>query len=184
MTARASSCGGSAEVRGRILVGELDGVHVLLFKGDVRLTLCKAMDDYLAGMLEDPCIRSIVVDLSETENIDSTSLGLLAKLSIESVRRFGYRPTLVSTQPDITRILETMGLDEVFNLVQQALEREEQLGELPPCAATEAQVRARVLESHRILMDLNEHNRAVFQDLVTALEGECGEGAVSRSASL
>ena len=50
-------------MRGRILVGELDGVHVLLFKGDVRLTLCKAMDDYLAGMLEDPCIRSIVVDL-------------------------------------------------------------------------------------------------------------------------
>lgn len=175
-------------MRGRILVGDRDGVHVLLFQGDVRLTLCKAMDDYLEGMLRDPCIRSIVVDLSGTENIDSTSLGLLAKLSIESSRRLGYRPTLVSTRPDITRILETMGLDEVFNVVLQPLEHEEQLGDLPPCAATEAQVRTRVLEAHRILMSLNEQNRAAFQDLVVTLEADCGEPEVSpcasRSASL
>lgn len=171
-------------MRGQILVGECDGVHVLLFKGDVRLTLCKAMDDYLLGILQDPCIRSIVVDLSETENIDSTSLGLLAKLSIESVRRFGYQPTLISTQPDITRILETMGLDDVFNLVQEPLVREDQLGDLPPCAATEDQVHARVLEAHRVLMSLNDQNREAFQDLVAALEAECAEPCLSRSASL
>jgi len=171
-------------VRGRILVGDHDGVHVMLFKGDVRLTLCKAMDDYLEGMLEDPCIRSIVVDLSETENIDSTSLGLLAKLSIEAGRRYGYRPTLVSTQPDITRILETMGLDDVFNLVQEPLVHEDQLGDLPPCAATEDQVRARVLEAHRILIDMNEQNRVAFQDLVVALEAECPEAALKRRAFL
>jgi len=170
-------------VRGRILVGDHDGVHVMLFTGDVRLTLCKAMDDYLDEMLKDPCIRSIVVDLSATENIDSTSLGLLAKLSIESDRRFGYRPTLISTQTDITRILETMGLDDVFNLVREPLVHEEQLGDLPPCAATEDQVRTRVLEAHRVLMGLNEHNRAAFQDLVTTLEAECEEPQFSRCAS-
>lgn len=158
---------------GRILVGERDGVHVLLFRGDVRLTLCKAIDDYLESVLGNPCIRSIVVDLSETDNIDSTSLGLLAKLSIESTRRFGYLPTLISTRPDITRILEAMGLDDVFNLVLTPLVDETQLGELPPCSATEDQVRARVLEAHRILMSLNEHNRAAFKDLVASLEADC-----------
>ncbi len=171
-------------MRGQILVGDRDGVHVLLFKGDVRLTLCKAMDDYLLGILRDPCIRSIVVDLSETENIDSTSLGLLAKLSIESARRFGYQPTLISTRPDITRMLEIMGLDDVFNLIQQPLAHEDQLGDLPACAATEDQVRARVLEAHRVLMGLNEQNREAFQDLVSALEAECGEPRLSRSALL
>ena len=171
-------------MRGRILVGEQGGVHVMLFRGDVRLTLCKALDDYLADVLKDPCIRSIVVDLSETENIDSTSLGLLAKLSIESGRRFGYRPTLVSTRPDITRIIEAMGLDDVFNLVHEQLAHEEQLGELPPCAANEDQVRTRVLEAHRILMGLNEQNREVFRDLVATLEAECGEPRFSRPASL
>ncbi len=171
-------------MRGRILVGDHDGVHVMLFRGDVRLTLCAAMDDYLQRILKDPCVRSVVVDLTETESIDSTSLGLLAKLSIETDRRFGYRPTLVSTQADITRILESMGLDEVFNMVGEALEREEQLGDLPPCAATEEQVRARVLEAHRTLMSLNEQNRSAFQDLVETLESEDQTATLSRRASL
>jgi anti-anti-sigma factor len=156
----------------------------MLFQGDVRLTLCSAIDAYLERILADSCMRSMVVDLSEAESIDSTSLGLLAKLSIETGRRFGYRPTLVSTQTDITRILETMGLDEVFNVVDEALAREEQLGELPPCAASEDQVRSRVLEAHRILMALNEHNREAFQDLVATLEDEFATPVISRSAAL
>lgn len=170
-------------MRGRILVSDHDGVHVMLFRGDVRLTLCAAMDEYLERILAEPCMRSVVVDLSEAESIDSTSLGLLAKLSIETGRRFGYRPTLVSTQPDITRILETMGLDEVFNVVHEPLSREEQLGDLPPCAASEDQVRARVLEAHRVLMSLNEHNREAFRDLVAALEEETQGASLSRFAS-
>mgnify|MGYP002785836307 FL=1 len=170
-------------MRGRILVSDHDGVHVMLFRGDVRLTLCAAMDEYLERILAEPCVRSVVVDLSEAESIDSTSLGLLAKLSIETGRRFGYRPTLVSTQPDITRILETMGLDEVFNVVHEPLSREEQLGDLPPCAASEDQVRARVLEAHRVLMSLNEHNREAFRDLVAALEEEAPGAPLSRFAS-
>ena len=29
-----------------------------------------------------------------------------------------------------------------------------------------------MLEAHRLLMDLNEHNRNAFVDLVTSLEGD------------
>ena len=106
-------------MRGRIMVGDHDGVYVLLFQGDVRLTLCTAVDSFLDRMFQDACFKSVVVDLGATESIDSTSLGLLAKLSIQADKRFGYRPTLVSTQPDITRVLVTMGLDDVFDLVQE-----------------------------------------------------------------
>jgi hypothetical protein len=135
-------------------------------------------------MFQDGGFKSVVVDLGETESIDSTSLGLLAKLSIQADRRFGYRPTLVSTHADITRVLVTMGLDDVFNLVQEPLVHDEQLGELPCQAASEAEVRERVLEAHRILMNMNESNRSAFQDLVTALEAECGPTPLPRRASL
>ncbi len=66
-----------------------------------------------------------------------------------------------------------MGLDDVFNLVEETLEHRDQLEELACCAATEEEVRSRVLEAHRILMDMNETNRAAFQDLVTTLEEDC-----------
>ena len=103
---------------GRILVASHDGVYVLVFEGDVRLTLCTAVDEYLEKMFQDHGFRSVVVDLSETDNIDSTSLGLLAKLSIQTERRFSFRPTLISTRRDITRILLSMGFNEVFDLVE------------------------------------------------------------------
>lgn len=171
-------------MRGRILVGDHEGVYVLLFQGDVRLTLCTAVDGFLERMFDDKGFRSVVVDLAGTESIDSTSLGLLAKLSIQANRRFGYRPTLVSPRADITRVVDTMGLDDMFNVVEEPLVHHRQLEELACRAATEEEVRTRVLEAHRILMGMNETNRAAFQDLVTTLEAECLDEPVRRRASL
>jgi anti-anti-sigma factor len=154
------------------MVASHDGVYVIVFDGDVRLTLCTTVDDYLEKMFQDPDFRSVIVDLSETENIDSTSLGLLAKLSIQADKRFSFRPTLISTRKDITRILLSMGFDEVFDLVEQPLERKEQLAELPQMEASEEDVRSKVLEAHQILMSMNEANEAAFHDLVAALEAD------------
>ncbi|MEM8767392.1 MAG: STAS domain-containing protein [Pseudomonadota bacterium] len=169
-------------MQGRILVGSHDGVYLLVFEGDVRLTLCTTVDVYLEKMFLDASFRSVVIDLSRTENIDSTSLGLLAKLSIQAERRLDYRPTLVSTNPDITRILLSMGFDEVFNLQETPLEQAEQLTELPKMVASEADVRHRVLEAHRTLMSMNDANEEAFQDLVAALEAESLQTAPRQAA--
>lgn len=157
---------------GRILVGDHDGIYVLKFTGDVRVNLCATVDSFLRQLLNRDDFRAVIVDLSQTEGIDSTSLGLLARLSIETQRRFGFVPTLVSTRPDITRLLTTMGFGDVFHIVEQPLTDVEQLGELPELESDEDSVRERVLEAHRVLMSLNDRNRENFQDLVTALEAE------------
>jgi anti-anti-sigma factor len=159
-------------MQGRILVASHDGVYLIVFEGDVRLTLCTTVDGYLDKMFSDESFRSVVVDQSRTENMDSTSLGLLAKLSIQAEQRFNFRPTLVSTRPDNTRILLSMGFDEVFNLVETPLEHEEQLVELPCVVESDEDVRARVLEAHRTLMAMNDSNREAFQDLVAMLESD------------
>ncbi len=52
-------------MRGRILVGDHEGVYVLLFQGDVRLTLCTAVDSFLDRMFDDAGFRSVVVDLGQ-----------------------------------------------------------------------------------------------------------------------
>lgn len=157
---------------GRILVGDRNGIYVLKFTGDVRVTLCATVDSFLRVLLNRDDFRAVIVDLSETEGIDSTSLGLLARLSLETKRRFGFIPTLVSTQPDITRVLRTMGFDDVFHIVEEPLEQVGQLGELPRLETDEGDVRERVLDAHRVLMSMNDRNRENFQDLVTALEAE------------
>lgn len=169
---------------GRILVGSHDGVYVLLFEGDVRLTLCSAVDGYIEKMFQDPEFQSVVVDLSQTVGIDSTSLGVLAKLSIQAEKRHNFRPTLVSTRRDISRILHSMGFDDVFNIVEQPLKHEHQLGQLPRREISEEAMRQQVLDAHRTLMSMNEANREAFQDLVEALQTEGPANVEPRRASI
>lgn len=155
---------------GRIFAANRDGAYVMKFVGDVRLNLCAAVDEFLDRMFEDPRFRSVLVDLSMTEGIDSTSLGMLAKLSNRATEWQRVTPVLVSTNPDITRILLTMGFDDVFNIIEEPLEHESQLGELPQSDVSPDDLRARVLEAHKTLMGLNDANRLEFKDLVATLE--------------
>lgn len=155
---------------GRILVGNGDGTCLLKFVGDVRLRLGAAFDEYLDRLLRTKRLTCVVVDMSATEGIDSTSLGVLARLAMCSQKRLGCPPTLVSTRTDITRLLRTMGLDDAFHIVTAPLEHERQLGELPRSELSPGDVRQRVLAAHRALMALNDDNRERFEDLVASLE--------------
>ena len=155
---------------GRIFAANREGAYVMKFVGDVRLNLCAAVDEFLDRMFEDPQFRSVLVDLSRTEGIDSTSLGMLAKLSNRATEWQRVTPVLVSTNPDITRLLLTMGFDDVFRIIEEPLEHESQLGELPKSDVSPDDLRARVLEAHKTLMGLNDANRLEFKDLVATLE--------------
>jgi anti-anti-sigma factor len=158
---------------GRILVAGQDGAFVIKLVGDVRLTLCTTLDEFFDEMLSVANFASIVVDLSDASNVDSTTLGLLAKLAIKAKARFQFVPLILSTNPDITRVLESMGFDRVFRIREEPLLNDEDLGELPALPCSEDAVKARVLEAHRTLMGLSDSNHAKFRELVSLLEGQC-----------
>ena len=102
---------------GKILVGEYDGVHVIRFEGDVRVTLTGSFDRYAEAMLADQTFAAALVDLSNAEAIDSTSLGVLAKLSISVTQAQFERPTLVCSNPDILRVLNNMGIQYITTAI-------------------------------------------------------------------
>lgn len=160
---------------GKILFAAQDGVHVLKFVGDVRVTLGPAISSFLDRIGNCQSFRSITIDLSETVGIDSTSLGLLAKIAMRVDESFGAVPTIVSTNDDITRVLLSMGFDQVFVIVTDVGEGLTEVGgtsEVPCRAVSDEDMREQVLDAHRALMSMNEANRVAFQDLVGALEAE------------
>ena len=160
---------------GKILFAAHDGVHVLKFVGDVRVTLGPAISAFLDKIGNCQSFRSIIIDLSETVGIDSTSLGLLAKIAMRVDESYGAKPTIVSTNDDITRILLSMGFDQVFVIAHDVGEGLTGIGsgcEVPCRAVSEQDMREQVLDAHRALMSMNETNRETFQDLVGALEAE------------
>lgn len=155
---------------GKILIAQQGGAFIVKLVGDVRLTFCTALDEFVERMFSAPDFASVIIDLCEADNIDSTTLGQLAKVAIVAKRKHNFTPVVLSTNPNITRILTSMGFERVFDIREQRPQNDEQLGELPLVNASEGAVRDRVLDAHRVLMGMNDKNRAQFNELVCALE--------------
>ncbi|WP_339672816.1 STAS domain-containing protein [Dasania marina] len=155
---------------GKMLVADHQGTYMIKLTGDVRLTLCNTIDEYIEQMFAASDFSGVTVDLAETLGIDSTSLGLLAKLAIQAKKHGLDIPTILSPNPDITRLLQSMGFTKVFNIYSDEITDADDLQELPVKQGSERQVRSKVLEAHKILMGLNKQNHADFCDLVCALE--------------
>ena len=155
---------------GRILAASQDGAYVVRLTGDVRLTLCTTIDDYLQRMLNSPDFASVWVDLCDAEGIDSTTLGLLAKLALEVRARYGFMPAIYSSNPGITRLIKSMGFQRLFDVHEDACANPECIDCIPLVEGSEAAVRDKVIEAHRVLMGLSGENRARFKDLMVVLE--------------
>lgn len=156
---------------GKILIAQQSGAFVIKLTGDVRLTFCSTLDDFFERMFAAPNFASVIIDLCAAENIDSTTLGQIAKLAITAKRLHHFTPVVLSTNPNITRILRSMGFERIFDIREQRPASEASLAELPVVAGSEGEVRETVLDAHRVLMGMNENNHAQFKELVCALEG-------------
>lgn len=146
------------------------GVFVLKLCGDVRLTLCATLDSQAQRLADTPGLKAVMIDLREATNVDSTALGFLAKVALAVEGRLEQPPTIVADNPDVRRMLDVMGFSHFFTLVEAPLVEPEALADLPLVKADEAGLQQRILEAHRILMRINEHNREQFQPLVELLE--------------
>jgi len=161
---------------GRIKAAFDSGVFVLKLCGDVRLTLCATLDTQAQRLAETPGLMAVMIDLREATNVDSTALGFLAKVAMAVKGRLEHPPTIIADNPDVQKMLDVMGFARFFTLMeaplQQASKLTTALEELPAEPADEEGLRERILEAHRILMHMNEHNREQFQPLVEMLEAQ------------
>jgi anti-anti-sigma factor len=164
---------------GQILVADHDGVYIIKMEGDVRLTLCVSFDQFIDTMFSRDDFTAIVFDLTEAEAVDSTTLGLMAKIAILAQERRELRPMILSNSAGINRTLDCMGFAEILDIYSDGRWPENfdpQMAEtaesLTSMTEDEAIAKQKVLEAHRILMDMNDKNRAIFQDLVKTLEND------------
>lgn len=158
-------------INGHVLYAVHDGTYVLKMIGEIRAPMCATLDNFLDRMFSDPDLFAILIDLSKTEYIDSTALGLIAKTAVFLQNHNQRKPIIVSSNSDITRILESMGFDQVFVILDCNCD-EECLDELPEVEPSEHEMMAKVIDAHRVLMGLSEQNQATFRSLVDALEME------------
>lgn len=148
----------------------VDRLMVIRFDGDVRLSLCTTLDDLIDRLLVGSEHQGVLIDLTPAHNIDSTCLGLIAKLGIESQQRYGKAPTLVCPVGDVFSQVDGLGVLDLFDHHARF-----DLGSVPvrplePVDCADSAARPLVLQAHQVLMGLNEQNQILFTDLVKALD--------------
>lgn len=154
----------------RLLQAQVDNTFVLKLTGDVRLSVCCTLDNLLQPVVANQKITQYLIDLTEAENLDSTTLGLLAKLAIHAQNSGLQPPHIFTSNPDITHLLESMGFRQYFMFFNQPLNSPEELAEVEQLACDEEHIKNQVLAAHKTLMSLNTSNQEAFANLVNQLE--------------
>ena len=156
--------------KGMVYYAQRDQLYILKFVGDIRYTLSCSLDKFLDRIFSQANFDTMLIDLTETRSIDSTNLGLLAKIAKFMWRRFDKKTTLISTNPDITQLLASMGFDSVFTICSDRERCQPVDQDLTISEGTRNELADTLLESHILLSELNENNREMFKSVIEALK--------------
>ena len=160
---------------GKALHASSNGIHGRRFIGDVRYTLSPSVDRFVKKIFAGPPPTGFVIDLTETDSIDSTNLGLLARIAKSMKALNGSRVTILSDRAEINSVLTSMAFDEVFDIVSRATLETGTEKELNSETVDKESLSRTVLETHRALMELSERNQEMFGDVVEVLEKKLGK---------
>lgn len=157
---------------GALYYAKQDHAYILRFVGEIRYTMGCAIDDFLTQLFKQQDFDNILIDLRETKAIDSTSLGLLAKIANFMRQQFAKRITIVSTNPDVNQTLDSVGFYQVFSVCedpQAACGCAEQALDMP-AEPNRKQLGETLYEAHRLLAELNDKNRETFRNVLDVLK--------------
>lgn len=167
---------------GRILYARRADAWVLRFEGAIRYTGAHALDSFLDQLFARHRPASVCVDLRAATSIDSTGIGMLAKIANGLSEAGRAKAVLVSTNPEITELLVNLCLDEVCLIVSEG-DASAATQAIPPTTPSEQAVAGTILEAHRLLSRLSADNRETFRSVVDALASELEAPAAETPSS-
>ncbi len=159
--------------------GHVDGTLVLRLCGPIRFVACQALRGFVDGLRTSE--EDVLIDLRDVQTIDSTGMGLLARIGRSSLEGRGRRAAIACPCNDIATTLRSAAFDTLFVMLDAYPFDEHDAGftEMPlgagaPDGGSDAQLTLGrvILDAHRDLASMSEHNVEVYRDVITALEAE------------
>lgn len=148
-----------------VFYGESETAAFLALRGRATWLQCDAFHQTALAVLD--AGRSLVIDLSGCEYLDSTCLGTVHEL----VARGNVVVTGVA--PAVRAMFEELSMQQVLGAIRAGTGPAPELFALG-AGADQAAVQQRILQAHEALSALSERNREEFRDVVESLRGEPG----------
>ena len=156
---------------GHVTHAAQEGIHVFRYFGAVNFTLAPSLQRFLQHVIRDGDVSGLVFDLTGAESLDSTNLGLMARVN-EQVHELGApNSVIISSNEDIDMVLRSMGFEQTFDFAPSGSEVPDAIAEPvaaeAPCAAD---LQRTMLDAHRALVRLSDAGRLEFESVVACLE--------------
>ncbi len=148
-----------------------DGERLFIkMKGLMKYTSSLGFDTFIRTHLTGD-IQSVLLDIQEADYIDSTNLGLIARIAEHLTRNGKERLLILSTNESINEVLSSMGFDQAATIIHSS-DKTPDLSEVPVKTGKEKELLELMLDAHRKLVSLNSENQDVFQDVIELMEQE------------
>jgi len=141
-------------------------------QGDIHHPLSSGFDAVINKMLSCSEIETYIIDLRETLYIDSTNLGLMAKIARFTQERQNIKPIIISINTEINVVLESMGFESVFTIIENYGQTCSGFRETPNVTSDEHNKALLILEAHKTLLEMNDKCKSMFKNVVELLERE------------
>ncbi len=160
---------------------ELDEATLIAARGRATWSHAETFFEAAEAVIEEN--RSLIVDLSGCEYLDSTFLGTLFQVASEA-EAASVPLRIQGVLPSVRTWLEELSMHSVLARVsEEAVEVPREMRKLSEARSDRTHERLRLLRAHELLARLSDANREKFQDVVETLRSEIGEaGAGARPA--
>ncbi|MFP4548311.1 MAG: STAS domain-containing protein [Fidelibacterota bacterium] len=147
-----------------------DDRYFIKLTGDLKYNESGNFASFINHLDRNREFKNILVDMTEVDYIDSTNLGLLAKLAQMVIEKYNHRITVLTTNPDITDLLHNIGFDDICLLIEDPETLDMPFENIMGVDEAEESMAKVMLEAHRRLMNMNEENKKEFKNVVELLE--------------
>jgi len=155
---------------GHVTHAEKQGVHVLRYFGTVNFMLAPGLQRFVDHLIQQGHISGLVFDLTAAESLDSTNLGLMARVN-EQLRDAGAANSVIlSSNEDIDTVLRSMGFDQTFDLMHSECCEDGSCTPIESESPSANELRRTMLEAHHALVRMSEAGRLEFEPVVACLE--------------
>lgn len=155
---------------GKYFYAEQKGKTFIRLVGEMRYSYSGGFDAFLEELFERD-FGDVLIDLTETTYIDSTNLGLLARIAENLQVRYGRKPTIVCPNRDICSVLHDIGFDSAF-LILEGFNLAEDFSEVTGAERSDLETAEMMIAAHKSLIRLSSDNETAFRDVVRMMEAE------------
>jgi anti-anti-sigma factor len=161
---------------GHVTHAAREGVHVFRYFGTVDFTLAPGLQRFVQGLLVAGRVSGLVFDLSAAESLDSTNLGLMARVNEQARDAGAANSVIISSNEDIDAVLRSMGFEQSFEFFPAGCDAPDASAEPVTAEALSApELQRTMLDAHRALVRLSEAGRIEFEQVVACLERDAAQ---------